>query len=86
MSESTPTKVIVVKPEKSVLAAFALTFFFGPLGLLYTSILGGIILFVVALLLAIFTFGFGALITWPVAMVWGVLAALASKRNKSVTV
>lgn len=86
MSASTQTKVIVVKPEKSVLAAFALTFFFGPLGLLYASTLGGIILLILAVFVGIFTFGIGGLITWPVAMVWGVLSALASKRKTPETV
>lgn len=78
---STTTNVIVVKPEKSVMAAFFLTFLFGPLGLLYATIGGGIFMIIVAIIVGVVTFGLGALVTWPVAMIWGVLAALASKRK-----
>ena len=76
----TPT-VVIAKTEKSVVAAFFLTLLFGPLGLLYATIGGGIFLIIVAIIAGFVTFGFGALVTWPVAIAWGVLAALFSKRR-----
>lgn len=78
----TTTTIIVAKTEKSVVAAFLLTFLFGPLGLLYATVGGGISMIIVALILGAVTLGLGALITWPVAMIWGVVAALASKRGQ----
>ncbi|MBJ3764611.1 hypothetical protein ILP92_17905 [Maribius pontilimi] len=82
MSDSPNTTIIVAKPEKSVLAAFFLTVLFGPLGLLYATVGGGIFMIIVAMIVGAITFGLGALITWPVAVIWGVLAALASKRGR----
>jgi hypothetical protein len=37
--------VVVVAPTKSVGVAFLLTFLFGPLGLLYAFVIGGIVMF-----------------------------------------
>jgi|AntRauTorcE11898_2_1112593.scaffolds.fasta_scaffold05943_5 hypothetical protein len=71
--------VIVTRAPKSAIAAFFLTFLFGPLGLLYASIGGGIFLILCAIILVPLTGGLGALFIWPVAMIWGVLAAMASK-------
>lgn len=86
MSETpTTTTIITTKQEKSVLAAFLLTFLFGPLGLLYATIGGGIAMIIIAIIIGAVTLGFGALITWPIAMIWGVLAALASKNQPTPT-
>lgn len=79
------TVIIVAKQEKSVVAAFLLTFLFGPLGLLYATITGGIIMIIAALILGAVTLGFGVLITWPAAMIWAVIAALASKSGEPKT-
>ncbi|ETX13634.1 hypothetical protein OCH239_09370 [Roseivivax halodurans JCM 10272] len=75
------TTIIVARQEKSVIAAFLLTFLFGPLGLLYATIGGGIFLIIVAMIIGAATLGIGALLTWPIAMIWAVLAARASKRD-----
>jgi len=86
MSDIPTGTVIVAKPEKSVVAAFFLTFLFGPLGLLYGTVGGGIVMIILAMILGAVTFGLGILITWPVAMIWGVAAALASKRRPAGSV
>ena len=85
MSENTTTIVIAQQP-KSAWAAFFLTFLFGPLGLLYATIPGGIILFVIALIIVPLTAGLAAVVIWPISMIWGVLAALASKPGSKTTV
>ena len=61
--------------DKSVGAALVLTFLFGPLGLLYSSVLGGILLLVLSFLVAVLTFGLGLVVIWPVAMIWAAIAA-----------
>ena len=61
--------------DKSVGAALVLTFLFGPLGLLYVSILGGIIFLILSLVAAIFTLGLSLLISWPISMIWAAIAA-----------
>lgn len=80
MPDDTPntTKVVIAKPPKSVVAAFFLTFLFGPLGLLYATIGGGIFLIICAIILVPLTGGLAALVLWPVSMIWGVVAAMAS--------
>jgi TM2 domain-containing membrane protein YozV len=79
MTDTNTTTIIIAQPPKSAWAAFFLTFFFGPLGLLYASIAGGIILTVIALIIVPLTAGIGAFVLWPISMIWGVLAAFASK-------
>jgi hypothetical protein len=66
--------MVLVQP-KSVGLALVLTFFFGPLGLCYASVIGGIIMLIVSVILAMMTWGVSVLITWPTCMIWGAIAA-----------
>lgn len=71
------TTVVVggaVAPQKSMGTALLLAFFFGPLGLLYASVAGGIIMLVVTIILMIFTLGLSLFITWPVCVIWAAIA------------
>ncbi|CAI9428736.1 TM2 domain-containing protein [Candidatus Ornithobacterium hominis] len=69
-------QTVIIKERKSIGLSLLLTILFGPLGMLYTTVSGAIIMFVVSLIVAIITFGFGVLfICWPICMIWGVLAA-----------
>jgi hypothetical protein len=61
--------------HKSVGAALVLTFLFGPLGLLYSSVIGGLLLIVVGGVVFVATLGLAGLIIWPLSMVWGAVAA-----------
>lgn len=45
----------------SILVALLLTFLFGPLGVFYSSVLGGVMLT-----------GIGLLLLWPLSIGWGV--------------
>lgn len=67
--------------DKSVGAALVLTFLFGPLGLLYSSVLGGLIMLVLGGFLMITTLGLAIVIVWPVSMLLGAVAA-SSKHSK----
>ena len=66
--------VVVVQPAKSRGVAFLLTFFFGPLGMFYSTVGGAIIMLIVSFFFAIFTFGLSLFITWPLSIIWGVAA------------
>jgi len=61
--------------QKSVFVAFLLTFLFGPLGMLYTTVPGALVMLVLSVLVAIFTLGVGLLITWPICIIWACVAA-----------
>lgn len=74
--------VLIVQPapRKSMVVALLLTFFFGPLGLLYSSMLGGLLLSVIELgflLLTVLTFGLTVhllTIPWIASMIWAAIA------------
>jgi hypothetical protein len=68
-------QIIVVKPTKSVGVAILLSFLFGPLGMLYSTIAGGLIMFVVTGISFILTAGVGLFITWPIGIIWAAVAA-----------
>jgi hypothetical protein len=55
--------------KKSVVGAFVLAFFFGPLGMFVASGIAGIIALIVTVAIAAATGGFGAIILWPVWMI-----------------
>ncbi len=75
-SQAAAPQHLVVVPTKSVGLAVLLALFLGPLGLLYSSVKGGVIMFVVTLVIAIFTAGLGLIVCLPVC---GVIAYLAAK-------
>lgn len=65
---------IVVTPTKSMGMAIILTAIFGPLGMFYSTIVGGIIMFLVSIGVLIFTAGLGFLFTWPICIIWAAVA------------
>ena len=77
-----PPQVIIVKPLKSVGVAIALSFVFGPLGMLYSTIIGAVVMFFVNVFALLLTAGLGFILTWPAGMVWAAMAA--SNHNKNL--
>lgn len=73
--------VIIVQSPKSVGIGLLLTFLFGPFGMLYGTIWGGCIMLVINVVVAILTFGFGLLLTWPIQLIW-VVISIISYNNK----
>jgi hypothetical protein len=73
--------VVVVGKQKSVGVAFLLAFLFGPLGLLYASVTGGIIMFLLGIVIGIITFGFGLIFIWIGSIIWAVIAASNANKN-----
>lgn len=74
-------QIIVVKTGKSVGVAILLSFLLGPLGMLYSTISGGIIMMIVCGIVAIFTLGFGLFLMWPICVIWAAIAASNHNRN-----
>lgn len=82
MSETkTVNQVIIVKNQKSILAAAFLSLIFGPLGLIYVSIPFALISFVIVMPILLFTGGLGVFVTAPTCSMLG--AFLAYRSNKS---
>ncbi len=68
-------QVVVVGSYKDPTAAALLGLFFGPLGLLYSTVTGAVIMFAVNMVVALLTFGLGLVLTWPISAVVGWQAA-----------
>jgi hypothetical protein len=68
-------------PFKSIAGALWLSVILGPIGLLYSSIIGGILLTAIALTAFKFNFLFDLLLVWICSCVWGVWAANRYNRN-----
>jgi|CZKF01.1.fsa_nt_gi hypothetical protein len=82
MSEGQPSQpVIIVASTKSTGLAIILALLFGPLGLLYSSVLGAIVMFLVSILVIIFTAGLGLILTQPICAVWAALAAMSHNKK-----
>ena len=61
--------------RKSVGVAFVLTFFFGPLGMFYSTVSGALVMLLISLVLVPVTAGVGSILVWPASIVWGCVAA-----------
>lgn len=68
-------QVVIAKTEKSVGISLILTFFFGPLGMLYSTVVGGLVMIAVSFVVGLVTMGIGLAFLWPVYLIWGALAA-----------
>lgn len=69
-----------IPKDKSVGVAFALTFFFGPLGLFYVSTLIAVVALVINFVVLVMTLGLGVTLTWPATIILGCI--LADRRHR----
>lgn len=75
--------LVLVQERKSVGVAVLLAIFFGPLGMLYSTVSGAFIMMVVSFFTLLFTLGLGIFITWPICVLWA--AHAASEHNRRLT-
>lgn len=81
MSSTSPQQIVIVAQPKSMAIAFILTLLFGPLGMLYSTIAGGIIMLIIYIPAVICTGGIGLFITQPICIIWGMVAASAHNKK-----
>lgn len=79
--QSQRPQMVIVKTSKSMGVTILLTILFGPLGMLYSTILGGVIMIIISLLVGIFTMGFGLIFTWPICIIWAAIATSNYNNN-----
>lgn len=72
--------------ERSVGLALLLTFFFGPLGMLYSTVVGGLVMLGLGFVLGILTFGLWFFVAWPIQMIWAGVAAANSGYQSATNV
>ena len=69
------TTVIQMSNHKSVAGAVLLALFFGPLGMIYSTVVGALVMLVINILVAIATLGLGLILTLPICAIWAGIAA-----------
>ena len=69
--------IIVVSHAKSLPLAIILALFFGPLGMLYSTVKGAVIMFFVSFVVGVLTALFGLFITIPIGVIWAAMATNA---------
>lgn len=79
--EEQKTNVVITRSPKSQGVSFILTFLFGPLGLFYSTVVGGIIMLVLGIIIAIVTLGLGAILAWLGSIIWGAIAVSAHNKK-----
>ena len=72
--EQSQTVIINNASKKSVGLALLLALFFGPLGLLYASVTGALIMFLICIPVAFFTVGIGLIFTNIICVIWAIVA------------
>lgn len=75
------TQRIIVTSTKSVGISLILTFLFGSLGMLYSTIWGAIIMTIVSIIVGTITLGMGLFLVWPICMIWGAMAAASYNKK-----
>ena len=76
------SQVTIVQTPKDKGLAIALALIFGPIGMLYSTILGAAIMFVIGMPLAFLTLGISLIITQPVCALWAWHSV--NKKNKTL--
>ena len=67
--------------KKSIVLAVILGTFFGPLGLIYSTVTGAVVLIPLAIMLGVLTpFALGALLVLPVSFVWAIVGTVRHNR------
>ena len=69
--------------KKSIVLAVILGTFFGPLGLIYSTVTGAVVLIPLAIVLGVltpFVLGAGALLVLPVSFVWAIVGTVRNNR------
>jgi len=79
--ENRKPNVVITKSPKSVGVAIALSLFFGPLGMFYSTIIGAIIMGIISIIVGIITVGFGLIVTIPIGVIWAAIAASSYNRK-----
>ena len=81
MAHGHMTRPAVVTTPKSLWLALVLAALLGPFGLFYATVPGAMLMLIAAIVLAIFTFGIGLFLVWPLCVVWAVAAVRAHNRK-----
>jgi hypothetical protein len=79
------TTVIQVGSQKSVAGAVLLALFFGPLGMIYATVPGALIMLFINIFVAIVTLGLGLLLTLPICAIWAGVAASSHNQRLGVS-
>jgi hypothetical protein len=71
---------IVISPKNTGIALL-LTLLFGPLGMLYATIPGAIVMGILSFIAVFLTAGLGLIITWPICIIWTIVSVSSYNKN-----
>jgi hypothetical protein len=80
MREHTKHPAVAITPKNLVLALLLATLF-GPFGLFYVTVPGAMTMLIVGIALAMFTFGMGFFLVWPLCIIWAAFAVISSNKR-----
>jgi hypothetical protein len=78
--EYTKHPAAMITPKNLALALLLATLL-GPFGLFYATVPGAMILLLVGIVLAMFTFGLGFFLVWPLCIIWAAIAVISSNKR-----
>ncbi len=64
--------------RKSTILALILCIFLGPFGMLYSTVIGAVVMGILYIVVGLITAGIGIAVLHPIAVIWGVWAAHSS--------
>lgn len=73
---------IIAAPTKNMAAGLLLALFFGPLGLIYSTVTGAIVMIILSVIVGLATLGLGLVITQIICVIWAYVAI--NNHNKKV--
>jgi hypothetical protein len=71
----------IATAPKSLGLAIVLATLCGPFGLFYATVPGAMLMLVAAIALAMFTFGIGVFLVWPLCIVWAAVAVTSFNKK-----
>ena len=74
--------MMAISQKKSMGMGILLTFLFGPLGLLYATVGGGIVMIILTIVVGIITLGLGFILGWLISIIWAAVS-ISSHNSKS---
>ena len=80
-TQNAAPKALIVQSTKNAGLAAGLALFFGPLGMLYSTIKGAVVMLIVNPIVGLFTVGIGLIITFPIGAFWAYKAAVKYNEN-----
>ena len=86
MNNNNQHNILIIESSKSMGAAILLTIFFGPFGLLYATVSGGLTMIVLGFVLSVVTLGVGVIFLWPINIIIAIIAVSSHNQKRVISI